>query len=451
MDLLIKNGRLVLAHEIVMADLLIECGKISRIEESINLNSIPRIDAEGAFVMAAGIDPHVHLSLPTPKGYSSDDFHSGSQAALAGGTTCFIDFVTPEKGENLKAAFLKRKAEVRHCYCDFAFHMSIVEWRDEIPDEMEVCVNELGITSFKTYLAYQKTIGISFELLEKTMNVAKNLNVSVTIHAELGNEIDQMRSEAIAARQIENSFHAKTRPDYTEYKAVEKVIELVKKTKCETYIVHVSTADSLNKIQQANKNGIPIYAETCPQYFTFNDSVYAKEKSQSNGFVMSPPIRSEENRKGILNGIVQKQVLTIGTDHCPFSTQQKNAAANFSEIPNGAGGIQHRLAMVHAAFVHTNQVSMIEFSKLVSAQAAQFFRLENKGEIRIDFDADLVILRPVSESIGQQKLYSKSDIDIYANELIYAKPAIVIKGGYIVFQNDHLSEKPPRGKYIHRK
>ena len=160
MKLLIKNGNLVLPTDIIKADLLIENGVISRIEGEINSTNIPTIDAKEAYILPAGIDPHVHLSLPTPNGLSADDFESGSYAALAGGTTTFIDFITPEKGQNLIDAFKHRKAEVKNCACDYAFHMSIIEWRDSIPEEMETCVKDCGITSFKTYLAYKKNIGI---------------------------------------------------------------------------------------------------------------------------------------------------------------------------------------------------------------------------------------------------------------------------------------------------
>lgn len=440
-----------MSTEILLADLLIEDGKINRIAPNIIKEDTPILDAKGAFVLPAGIDPHVHLSLPTPVGLSSDDFESGSKAALAGGTTTFIDFITPGKGQKLIDAFKERMAEVKNCHCDYAFHMSIIEWRNSIPEEMEACVKELGITSFKTYLAYRKSVGISFEELEKVMRTAKLLNVMVTIHSEMGDPIDELRDKAILTGQKDLTYHAKTRPDSTEYQAVERVIQLVRKTNCQTYIVHVSTTESLNKIKHAQKEGLPIFAESCPQYFTFEESVYQKPKSESIAFIISPPIRSEENRKGIENGILDGTVSTLGTDHCPFMLAQKQNVDNFTEIPNGTGGIQHRLSLVYSRFVHTESMSIMDMAKLTSSAPAQMFRLPQKGKIEVGYNADLVIWKEGAARAGDQILYSQSDLDIYKNENISGKADIVIKAGQIVYQDGKLMNELPIGHYIYRK
>ncbi len=451
MKLLIKNGRLVLPTNIIKADLLLKNGKISRIEKEINSKETPILDAKEAFILPAGIDPHVHLSLATPNGFSADDFESGSHAALAGGTTTFIDFITPEKGQNLMDAYEQRKAEVKNCACDYAFHMSIIEWRDSIPQEMKTCVKDCGITSFKTYLAYRKSIGISFEELEKVMIAAKALNVMVTIHAELGDTIDELREAAIKNGETGLVFHPKTRPDNTEYQAVKEVIKLVKKTDCKTYIVHVSTAESLSKIANAQKEELPIFAETCPQYFTFTESVYREEKNKALGFMMSPPIRSEENRNGIENGILNGIVSTLGTDHCPFTLEQKQKAKNFAETPNGAGGIQHRLSQFYSHFVQSKKLTINKMTQLTASSPAEFFRLPNKGKIAKGYDADLIIWKETSGKINEQKLYSKGNLDIYADEPLFGKADIVIKAGQIVYQNGKLVDKLALGKYLYRK
>ena len=451
MNLLIKNGKLVIPTTIINADLLIVDGKISSIEPTIESSDFPILDAKGRYVLPGGIDPHVHLSLPTKNGLSADDFESGSLAALAGGTTTFIDFITPKKGQKLFDAFKQRLAEVENCHCDYAFHMSIIEWRSSIPEEMEACTKECGITSFKTYLAYQKSIGISLLYLEKVMNAAKSLNAMVTIHAELGDTIDELQKETLNYNQKELVFHSKTRPDYTEYQAVGKIIELVRKTGCQTYIVHVSTVESLTKINKAQKEGLPIFAETCPQYFTFNESVYQKSQEDALGYIMSPPIRSEENRKGIENGIRNGTISTLGTDHCPFTLDQKQNAKDFTEIPNGAGGLQHRLSLVYSRFVKKEQLSFNEMINLTCCNPAQIFQLPQKGKIAVGYDADLVIWKEIYEKAGDQILYSKSDLDIYKNEIIQGKADIVIRTGQIVYQNEKLAGNLPIGRYLYRK
>jgi dihydropyrimidinase len=451
MGLLIKNGTLINPDSSLKADLLIENGIISKIETSIPNEDYQVIDAQNANILPGGIDPHVHLNLPTPNGLSADNFESGSRAALAGGTTSFIDFITPEKGQSLVEAYRIRKAEVQNCGCDYAFHMSIIEWRDTMDAEMEICLRDFGITSFKTYLAYQKSIGISFEELEKVMEAAKSLDVMITIHAEMGDIIDRLREDALKNGQTALPYHPKTRPDYTEYQAVEEVVKLVRKTQCKTYIVHVSTAESLNKIEAAQKEGLPIFAETCPQYFSFTEDVYLQEKNKALGFMMSPPIRSEKNRNGIEKGILDGVVSTLGTDHCPFTLEQKLKARNFVETPNGAGGIQHRLSVFYSHFVKTKKLPINKMVELCSSHPAQFFRLSGKGKIEIGYDADLVLWKETDEKMKDQKLYSCGDIDNYADLNNFGKADIVIKAGKIVFQNGEVKTNLASGKYLFRK
>lgn len=452
MQLLIKNGKIVLAKETLQGDIYILDGKINRIEKNIKgLENVETIDAKGQFILPAGIDPHVHLSLPTANGLTADNFEFGAKAALAGGTTTFIDFITPKKGQNLEDAFQERIAEAKNCACDYAFHMSIIEWRKTMPAEIESCVINHGITSFKTYLAYQRSVGISFKDLELLMEVAAKLDILITVHAEMGDAIDLMRDEAVQNKQFALTYHPKTRPDYTEFEAVEKVIHLAKKTGCKAYIVHVSTEESLNKINAAQKEGIQIFAETCPQYFTFNESVYSLERDKALGFMLSPPIRSEENRLGIEDAIVQGRVNTLGSDHCPFSLKQKQNSNNFTEVANGGGGIQHRLSLFYSRFVINRKLSLNQMAAYTAGHAAQIFRLPHKGKIEIGFDADLIIWQEKEQVIKDQKLYSKSDIDIYADEIIFGKADTVIKAGKIVYQNGELLPDLPLGKYLYRK
>lgn len=451
MQLLIKNGRIVLAQETLQGDIYILDGKINRIEKNIKgLENVETIDAKGQFILPAGIDPHVHLSLPTANGLTADNFEFGAKAALAGGTTTFIDFITPRKGQSLEDAFQERIAEARDAVCDYAFHMSIIEWRASMPAEIDSCVKNHGITSFKTYLAYQRSVGISFKDLELLMEVAAKLDILITVHAEMGDAIDLMRDEAVQNKQFALTYHPKTRPDYTEFEAIEKVIHLAKKTGCKAYIVHVSTKESLNKINSAQKEGVHIFAETCPQYFTFNESVYSLERDKALGFMISPPIRSEENRRGIVQAIIAGKVNTIGTDHCPFTLKQKRNAENFTQVANGTGGIQHRLSLFFSRFVKSKKLTINQMVAYTASNAAQIFRIAKKGKIEIGFDADLIIWQEKEQVVKDQKLYSKSDIDIYADEMIFGKADTVIKAGKIIYHNGELLTDIPLGKYLYR-
>ncbi|MDD2279711.1 MAG: amidohydrolase family protein, partial [Bacteroidales bacterium] len=194
MSLLIRNAHIVNPDRNFDADIVIDNGKILSIENygSLSVNYADIIDAEGMLVIPGGVDPHVHLALPTPAGPSADDFITGSQAALAGGVTHLIDFVTPNRGQNLCEALRLRQQEAKDCSVGLNFHMGISNWLPDMEKQMEICVKEYGIKSFKTYLAYRQSIGIDYEALEKIMRIAAKLKIIVLVHSEEGDMIDQL-------------------------------------------------------------------------------------------------------------------------------------------------------------------------------------------------------------------------------------------------------------------
>jgi len=167
MEVLIKNGLVVNADGSKKADVLCKDGKIQKIEESLNSDSIPDhiIDASGSYVIPGGIDPHVHMHLPTPAGFSSDNFLTGSKAALHGGTTTIIDFVTPKKGQSLTHAIEERLKEAADCLTDYSFHVSPIEWRPSMEEEIKDVLHQKGLKSFKVYMAYKDSIGLEDDVL----------------------------------------------------------------------------------------------------------------------------------------------------------------------------------------------------------------------------------------------------------------------------------------------
>lgn len=251
-SILIKNGTIVTADQKYQADILVEEAKISGIGLHLkeDLKDCSMIEAEGKMIFPGGIDAHVHFALPTPAGPSCDDFLSGSRAALAGGTTYFIDFVTPSRGQSLKEALLLRQAEAGNSLSGCSLHMGITWFDETIPAQMEWSVKEAGIRSFKVYLAYKGSIGIEYSELEQVMIAAAGLNALVLVHCEEGDLILQKQQEFLKQGKTGPVYHALSRPAETEAESVRKVIDLCRKTGCKTYIVHTSAAKSLEYIRQ---------------------------------------------------------------------------------------------------------------------------------------------------------------------------------------------------------
>ena len=347
--IIIKNGQIVNHDKILHADILVENGIIKKIENEISAENALIVEAKGKYVLPGGIDAHVHFHLPTAAGFSSDDFISGSRAALAGGTTSVIDFVTPQKGQSLVEAYKFRLKEAENATVNVKFHVSPIEWTKNTAYEMEELVEKHGVTSFKIYLAYKSGIGINDDVVLKVLETAKKLGVLVTAHCENDEIISFLRRKFIQEGKTTPQYHPLSRPAESEFETVNRFMLLAKYVETPVYVVHVSTKLAIEAIEKAQNSGQVVYAETCPHYLLLNDSVYEYEFEKSAKYVLSPPIRKKEDSEALWKAIQTGVVQTIGTDHCPFNLQgQKDIGKNdFTKIPNGAGGVEHRLELLY--------------------------------------------------------------------------------------------------------
>lgn len=433
--ILIKNGTIVNADNQFVADVLIENGKISEIDENSSSKIAKVINAEGKYIFPGGIDPHVHLHLPTFAGYSTDDFYSGTKAALWGGTTTVIDFVTPNKGQSLVEAYKLRVEEAKNAVANVKFHVSPIEWRDSTADEMRELVENYGVKSFKIYLAYKSGIGINDDVIIKVLETAKKLNVLVTAHCENDEIINFLRKKYISEGKITPKYHPLSRPAEAEAEAIKRLIIYAKFVDTPIYIVHVSSKVGIELIENAQKKGVKVFAETCPHYLVLEDSVYDYKFEKSARFVLSPPIRKKKDNEALWIAISNGVVQTIGTDHCPFNLrgQKDLGLKDFTKIANGAGGIEHRLQILYTFGVAKGLISMKKMVEITSTNSAKIFGLENKGKIEVDFDADIVIWNPNFDGkISSKTHHQNCDSNIYEGFKIRGNADVVIVGGRIL-------------------
>ncbi|MFO8023416.1 MAG: dihydropyrimidinase [Perlabentimonas sp.] len=416
MNILIQNATVVTSTRTFKSDIQIAEGKIKAVERNITpKNQDKIIDATGKYVFPGGVDPHVHFNLPTPAGFSADNFFTGSRAALYGGTTTIIDFVTPLKGQSLVEALEKRIDEASNSLIDYSLHVSPVEWRNTTEQEIKECIKR-GFTSFKIYMAYKKSIGLNDNAILKVMQVVAKAGGIVTVHAEMGDEIERLRDKFFAEGKKEPLYHPLSRPSHTESNAVKRVIEMAAQTNCPLYIVHISAKESIEHIWRAQKNGQKVFAETCPHFLILNDSAYNGSFEQTAKYVLSPPIRKGEDSQALWAAMADGTIQTIGTDHCPFTQKQKEfGKGDFRKIPNGAGSVEHRMSLLYTYGVLEDRINLNQFVNLTSTQAAKIFGLyPQKGEIAAGSDADIIIWNPnKEESISSNAHLSNCDISIY--------------------------------------
>jgi len=434
---LIINGTVCNADASFKADVAITDGIISEVG---NINhkkypGVPRLNAKGKLIFPGGIDPHVHLSLPTPAGPSSDDFLSGSRAALSGGTTSFIDFVTPRRGQSLIEALNMRRKEASASLCDWKLHMGISEWNRKVAGEVLICMREKGIHSFKAYLAYRKSIGISAGDLRQLMELVGAEGGIVLVHCEDGEMIENLTSKLLSEGKTRANYHALARPKEAELKSIREVIALSEATGCEVYIVHTSCSEGARLIGEAKEKGLRVHGETCIQYLILDDEVYEPELPEMEilPFVISPPLRDSRELDQLWRELRTGSIDTVATDHCPFNLygQKDRGVADFTRIPNGAGGIEYRLSLLYTYGVLARFINMEQFVALTSTHAAGLFGWSGrKGRIEPGFDADLVVWNPDIQGVIRLKTQVQHcDSNIYEGIPVQGAAEMVFRQG----------------------
>src|SRR5215204_5098145 len=396
MKTLIRNGRIVTAVDDYKADVLIEDETVSVIGAKLDMEADRVVDASGKLVIPGGIDPHTHMELPFGGTYASDDFFTGTRAAAHGGTTTIIDFAVQTKGESMTSGVDKwhKKAEGKTCI-DYGFHLITTEFEDGDEKEMYSLIDE-GISSFKLFMAYPGVFLADDATIFRAMSAAGSRGGLICMHAENGIVINEIIKRALASGRTAPKYHALTRPTIAEAEGVHRAIRRAEMAESPVYIVHLSCADALHQVREARDRGLPAFAETCPQYLFLSIDDYG-EGFEGAKYVMTPPLREKWNQAELWKGLKTDDLQVISTDHCPFCMKEQKELGrdDFSLIPNGAPGVEHRMSLIYDGGVVAGRVSLNRFVELTSTAAAKMFGLfPRKGTIAVGSDADIVVFDP---------------------------------------------------------
>src|SRR6266480_4479969 len=303
MKTLIKNGHVITATDDYRADLLIEGELISVIGAKLDMEVDQVIDAAGKLVIPGGIDPHTHMELPFGGTQSSDDFLTGTRAAAHGGTTTIIDFAVQYKGESLIQGIdnWHKKAEGKTAI-DYGFHLITTELEDNQIEELHTAMDE-GVTSFKMFMAYPGVFLVDDATIFRAMSAAGERGGLICMHAENGIVINEIIKRALEKGHTAPKYHALTRPTIAEAEGVHRAIAIAEMAESPVYIVHLSCYDALKEVQAARDLGLPVFAETCPQYLFLDYSLYEQEGFEGAKYVMTPPLRDRSNQDQLWKGL----------------------------------------------------------------------------------------------------------------------------------------------------
>ena len=453
MSILIKGGRVVTAAEDFIADIFIEGEKIAAIGHFLNVKADKTIDATGKLVFPGGIDPHVHLDMPFMGTSSSDDYETGTRAALHGGTTTVIDFVLQTQGDTLYNALRAWQERSKKAIGDYSYHMAVTDFNDNTAKEVVDMINKEGITSFKTFMAYKGALMIDDGQMVQLMKVVKENGGLVTVHATNGDMIDSLIHKHRSEGKLSPLYHYLSQPEVTEAEASARFSDMLHYTGCTGYIVHMTCEGALNAVRRATLRNQRVYVETCSQYLMIDASLYDKG-FESAKWVMSPPLREKKDIVALWAGINQGLVNVVGTDHCPFMWEQKKMGEkDFSKIPNGHPAIEHRMEFMFSEGVAKGKISLPKFVEVTSTNAAKIFGMyPRKGTLAIGADADVVVFDPNKKhTISVNTHHMRVDYSAYEGLEVIGKCETTILRGEIAIENGECKLKAGHGKFIARK
>jgi dihydropyrimidinase len=453
MSILITNGHLANASEEYDADIYIEGERIVAIGADLRYKADRVIDAKGKIVIPGGIDPHVHLDMPFMGTSSSDDYTTGTRAALFGGTTMVIDFVLQTQGDTLYNALRawQGRSEGR-ALADYSYHMAVTDFNDRTEKEVVQMIEKEGITSFKTFMAYKGALMIDDGQMVQLMRVVKEHGGMVTVHATNGDMIDSLIAKNRALGNRAPLYHYLSQPEVTEAEASARFTDMLHYTGCTGYIVHLTCEGALNAVREATLRNQTVHVETCIQYLVLDASLYQQDFDGAK-WVMSPPLREKKDQEALWAGIEQGLVKVVATDHCPFTWEQKHMGKDdFSKIPNGHPAIEHRMELLFSEGVNKGRITLPKYVELTSTNAAKLFGMyPRKGNLGIGADADITIIDPKKKSILSAKTHHmRTDYSAYEGFEVTGKIDTVLMRGRVAIENGECHVEPGYGKFIKR-
>lgn len=454
MTLLIQNGEIVSDGQRYRADILVEGEQIAQIGEHLPVpEGAQVIDASGKYVFPGFIDPHVHIHLPFMGTFAKDTHATGSQAALIGGTTTYIEMLAPAGSEALEDGWQTWTGMAAgQSACDYTFHLGVTRWDDGTEATLRRLVAE-GMTSFKVFLAYKGAFGIDDHALYGVCRLAAELGVVVTAHCENADLVAELQQKLLAEGKTGPEWHEPSRPESVEAEGTAHFATFVEMTGAKGYVVHLSNARALDAALDARARGVDLSVEVVIPHLTLDKTYAERPGVEGAKYVMSPPLRDQANQERLWAALKAGEIDTVATDHCPFDVAQKHMGdGDFTRIPNGIPAIEDRVNLLYTYGVSRGDLGLERFVDAASTRSAQIFGLyPRKGTVAVGSDADLVVYDPAYRGqISAATSRMNNDYSGFEGVEIDGRPEVVTVRGEVAVRGGEFVGTPGRGQLLRR-
>jgi dihydropyrimidinase len=459
MSILVRNGTVISSTGATPMDVLIDGERVVALFEP---GGAPEgghqvLDATGKYVIPGGVDVHTHMELPFGGTSASDTFETGTRAAAHGGTTTIVDFAVQRTGERIEdgLAAWHKKAD-GNCAIDYGFHMIVGGVDEQSLKAMAYLVDHEGISSFKLFMAYPGVFYSNDGQILQAMQTASANGAVIMMHAENGIAIDVLIQQALARGETDPRYHGLTRPWETEEEATHRAMMLAKLTRCPLYVVHMSAKQAVEAVAFGRDQGWNVFGETCPQYLYLSLEEHLSAPGfQGAAYVCSTPLRarSEGHQDELWKFLRTNDLSVVSTDHCPFcmKEQKELGLGDFSKIPNGIGGVEHRMDLIYQGVVD-GQITLPRWVELTATTPSRMFGLyPKKGVVAPGSDADIVLYDPnATTRISVETHHMNMDHSAYEGTVIQGRVHTVLSRGKVVIDGGNYVGTKGDGQYLKR-